>query len=242
MVPPTINFPRRLASPTPRSRVCPWLSDLPRSSLIFQAVPSTITSKQVPSGRRMQWRPMPRDRQPQRPGRSTRRWSAVGTCMHCRAPRSVTDQRSCPSLTSSDHPGHQQDLRASIARSAEGNPVELIGWSAERAALQRSISAVSGGASRSLVVHGEPDTGKIALLDDVLGHGECRVVRGVGVQSEMEPAFAGLAAGACSTARSARLSSRTTTYGVADGLGADIGSSRSTSRTTAGARSTWHAG
>ncbi len=44
-----------------------------------------------------------------------------------------------------------------------------------------------------LVVRGEPGMGKSALLDYLAGRvSGCRLVRAVGVQSEMELAFAGL--------------------------------------------------
>src|ERR1700685_163539 len=49
------------------------------------------------------------------------------------------------------------------------------------------------GGSRVLVVRGEPGVGKSALLDYLAGRAAgCRVVRAVGVESEMELAFAGL--------------------------------------------------
>jgi DNA-binding CsgD family transcriptional regulator len=57
--------------------------------------------------------------------------------------------------------------------------------------LDRLISAVQAGESRALVVRGEPGMGKTALLDYVAGRASgCRVARAVGVQSEMELAFA----------------------------------------------------
>ncbi|GAA0907118.1 LuxR family transcriptional regulator [Pseudonocardia zijingensis] len=59
--------------------------------------------------------------------------------------------------------------------------------------LDQLIGAVRAGESRPLVVHGEPGVGKTALLDYVgvqaLGY---HVLRGSGVQSEMELPFAGL--------------------------------------------------
>jgi len=63
----------------------------------------------------------------------------------------------------------------------------------ERGALARLVEAVRAGESRVLVVRGEAGVGKSVLLDHVAGqaHG-CRVARAVGVQSEMELAFAGL--------------------------------------------------
>ena len=60
-------------------------------------------------------------------------------------------------------------------------------------ALGRIIEAVRAGESRVLVIRGEPGVGKTALLDYLAGQASgCRVVRALGVQSEMELAFAGL--------------------------------------------------
>ena len=65
----------------------------------------------------------------------------------------------------------------------------------ERDALERLLEAVRAGESRVLVVCGDPGVGKTALLE-YLAEGAtaagCRVARAVGVQSEMELAFAGL--------------------------------------------------
>jgi DNA-binding CsgD family transcriptional regulator len=69
----------------------------------------------------------------------------------------------------------------------------LRGRSGECYALDRLIEAVRAGASRVLVVRGEPGVGKTALLDYVAGHAPgCRVVRAAGVETEIEFAFAGL--------------------------------------------------
>jgi len=69
----------------------------------------------------------------------------------------------------------------------------LRGRGSECGALDRLIEAVRTGASRVLVVRGEPGVGKTALLDYLTGHAPgCRVVRAVGAQPEMELAFAGL--------------------------------------------------
>ena len=63
----------------------------------------------------------------------------------------------------------------------------------ERELLDRLIAAIRGGESRALVVLGEPGVGKTELLEYVVGRAAgCRVARAVGVQSEMELAFAGL--------------------------------------------------
>src|SRR5580700_7200474 len=70
---------------------------------------------------------------------------------------------------------------------------ELTGRLGERGFLDRLIDAVRAGESQALVLSGEAGVGKTALLDYVAGHASgCRVVHAVGVQSEMELAFAGL--------------------------------------------------
>ena len=66
---------------------------------------------------------------------------------------------------------------------------------AECDALDRLAEAVGAGESRALVVRGDPGVGKTALLEYLAGRASdsgCQVVRVVGVQSEMELAFAGL--------------------------------------------------
>ena len=63
----------------------------------------------------------------------------------------------------------------------------------ERQVLGRLVEAVQSGESRTLVVHGDPGVGKTVLLDYLAGQARrCRVARAVGVQTEMELAFAGL--------------------------------------------------
>ena len=69
----------------------------------------------------------------------------------------------------------------------------LTGRVSERGVLDRFVAAVRAGEGRALVVRGEPGVGKTALLDYLAGRAaECRIARAVGVQSEMELAFAGL--------------------------------------------------
>jgi DNA-binding CsgD family transcriptional regulator len=59
--------------------------------------------------------------------------------------------------------------------------------------LDRLLDAVRAGDSRALVVRGEPGVGKTALLEYLVEHASgCRVARAVGIQSEMELAFAGV--------------------------------------------------
>src|SRR5215831_16706926 len=63
----------------------------------------------------------------------------------------------------------------------------------EREVLDRLVEAVRSGESRTLVVRGDAGVGKTALLDYMAGRARgCRVARAVGVQTEMELAFAGL--------------------------------------------------
>ena len=69
----------------------------------------------------------------------------------------------------------------------------LIDRDAERAALGRLLDGARDGESRTLLLRGEPGVGKTALLDDMIGSArDFRVLRAVGVDSEMELAFAGL--------------------------------------------------
>jgi DNA-binding CsgD family transcriptional regulator len=63
----------------------------------------------------------------------------------------------------------------------------------EREALDRLLEAVRGGQSQVLVVSGEPGVGKTALLESSISSASgFRVIRAVGVESEMELPFAAL--------------------------------------------------
>jgi len=74
-----------------------------------------------------------------------------------------------------------------------GPAVELIGRRAECDLLHRLIEAVRLGESRALVIRGEAGVGKTALLDYAVAQASgCRVAHSIGVQSEMQIAFAGL--------------------------------------------------
>ncbi len=67
----------------------------------------------------------------------------------------------------------------------------LRGRDGEQAVLDRLLDEVRAGASRVLVLRGEAGVGKTVLLDYMQDRAhDCRVVRGAGVQSEMELAFA----------------------------------------------------
>ena len=69
----------------------------------------------------------------------------------------------------------------------------LLNRQRERAALDDLLGAVRDGRGRALVVRGEAGVGKSALLEYVVGAAaDMRVARAVGVESEMELAFAGL--------------------------------------------------
>src|SRR5437588_4272963 len=74
-----------------------------------------------------------------------------------------------------------------------GEPVGLLGRSRECAVLDDLLSSVRQGESRSLVLRGEAGIGKTALLEHLLeSASDLTVVRAVGVESEMELAYAGL--------------------------------------------------
>jgi DNA-binding CsgD family transcriptional regulator len=76
---------------------------------------------------------------------------------------------------------------------SEGPAEVLHGRRDEREALGGLLAAVRGGQSRVLVVCGEPGVGKTALLESAIGSATgFRVARAVGVESEMELAFAAL--------------------------------------------------
>ncbi len=82
-------------------------------------------------------------------------------------------------------------MTAEFARG--GRATGLMNRVSERDALDRLIDAVRAGQGRALVVRGDPGVGKTVLLDHLAGQARgCRVARAVGVQSEMELAFAGL--------------------------------------------------
>jgi DNA-binding CsgD family transcriptional regulator len=72
-------------------------------------------------------------------------------------------------------------------------PVELLDRLRERDMLDRLVAAVRAGQSCVLVLRGEAGIGKTALLAHLSAAAQgCRIVRAVGVESEMELAFAGL--------------------------------------------------
>jgi predicted ATPase len=81
------------------------------------------------------------------------------------------------------------------ANPRRGRALGLMDRRSERDTLDRLIEAVRTGESRALVVRGDPGVGKTMLLDHLAGRASasgCRVARAVGVQSEMELAFAGV--------------------------------------------------
>jgi DNA-binding CsgD family transcriptional regulator len=81
----------------------------------------------------------------------------------------------------------------STSSGRRGDLGKLIGRRRECGTLDRIVEAVRGGESQVLVMRGEPGAGKTVLLEYLAGraHG-FRVARVMGVQSEMELAFAGL--------------------------------------------------
>ena len=76
-----------------------------------------------------------------------------------------------------------------------GRAAGLTGRRGECDTLDRLIAAVQASESQALVVRGDPGVGKTALLEYLAGQAAdagCAVARVVGIQSEMELAFAGL--------------------------------------------------
>jgi hypothetical protein len=69
----------------------------------------------------------------------------------------------------------------------------LRGRRSERETLSRLVASVRAGESGVLVLRGEAGVGKTALLEYLATRASgCRIARAVGVESEMELAFAGL--------------------------------------------------
>jgi len=112
----------------------------------------------------------------------------------------MEDDRACP-VTGLEHSAglsawsREVTLRPMTADSWRGRPAGLVDRRRECAALDRLIAAIRAGESRALVVRGDPGVGKTVLVDHLAGRASdagFRVARAVGVQSEMELAFAGL--------------------------------------------------
>ena len=69
----------------------------------------------------------------------------------------------------------------------------MLGRPRECAALDQLVASVRTGPSRALVLRGEAGVGKSALLEYLVQHTSgCGIARAVGVESEMELAYAGL--------------------------------------------------
>jgi hypothetical protein len=70
---------------------------------------------------------------------------------------------------------------------------QLVGRDRERAVLRRLLDDARGGTGGALVVYGDAGVGKTALLEWAVETGRLfRVARTVGVEGEMELAFAAL--------------------------------------------------
>src|SRR3954454_7683105 len=73
------------------------------------------------------------------------------------------------------------------------SPEPLVGRRTECEALDDLLTAVRGGRSAAVLLHGEAGIGKTALLEYALRKAPgCRIARATGVESEMEMAFGGL--------------------------------------------------
>jgi DNA-binding CsgD family transcriptional regulator len=105
------------------------------------------------------------------------------------------------STRSSAHAWHGSSPAASLAVSGRGMALavlrppgaSLVGRGAECERLDSLLADVRAGHSAVLLLSGEPGIGKTALLDYFAERAvDCRVVRTIGVESEMELPFAGL--------------------------------------------------
>src|SRR4051794_26387392 len=84
-----------------------------------------------------------------------------------------------------------RSLASRVAMATPGP--RLLGRRSECAALDRLVASVREGHSRALVLRGEAGVGKSALLEYLARHAAgCHLARAVGVESEIELAFAGL--------------------------------------------------
>src|SRR5258705_12740488 len=73
------------------------------------------------------------------------------------------------------------------------HPGRLLGRERERAVLERLLATARDGHGSVLVVHGDPGVGKTALLAyAVSAASDFRLARTIGVEGEMELAFAAL--------------------------------------------------
>ena len=87
-------------------------------------------------------------------------------------------------------------------KASASEPVCYAAALANRAQMDELLERVRAGQSRVLVVRGEAGIGKSALLEYLIANATgCRIERAVGVESEMELAFAGCISSArrCST-------------------------------------------
>jgi hypothetical protein len=76
---------------------------------------------------------------------------------------------------------------------SRGSGTQLLGRRAECAELDQLVATVHSGTSRVLVLRGEAGVGKTALLEYLRQRAtDCAIASAVGVESEMELAFAGL--------------------------------------------------
>jgi DNA-binding CsgD family transcriptional regulator len=83
-------------------------------------------------------------------------------------------------------------LATSAGKTAAAS-VQLVDRTRETAALDALLEAVRLGMSGKLILRGEPGIGKTALLEHAVARaGDFRVIRAVGIESEMELGFAGL--------------------------------------------------
>lgn len=94
-------------------------------------------------------------------------------------------------MVSDPHPGTPETL--AMGMSSPLRATDLRGRLHECTSLDRLLDDVRSGRSRVLVLRGEAGVGKTALLEYLAAKASgCRIARAVGVESEMELAFAGV--------------------------------------------------
>ena len=115
------------------------------------------------------------------------------------APRPARQHRGQPAARQVGRPflagSRRVKLRRVNPRGHQDRATELMDRFAERDALGRLVETVRAGQGRALVLRGDPGVGKTALLshlDRQASAAGCRVAHAMGMQSEMELAFAGL--------------------------------------------------
>src|SRR6476619_4115985 len=101
------------------------------------------------------------------------------------------DRRSNPGIPQSSSQCHAAGTTLGMSTRSRG--AQLLGRRREREVLDRLVHEARGGRGGVLVLYGDPGVGKTALLEYAVEEGhDGRVARAVGVEGEMELAYAAL--------------------------------------------------